>query len=193
MNKITIKPIALLIVVAIAFYSCQSEKAILNKHAIVKVNLEKYLKPKLHDPKSYEFGELFPTDSITYKANIKYHKDYYKKNLNADLAIMEKQTAMREETKKEINSEIEKYRKIIAEIERIEKGLGDTVNDIASYTFVYSFNSLNISDQQGSFKYVIQTSAGPEYKILKVSENMAQVLPAPNDFPGFANMLKKYE
>ena len=184
-------------IVAFGLTSCQSEKEPIQQD-IVKKNVEEYLKPKMNDPESYEFAELKLTDSILYSDNVKYRKEYFEKNLKYDKDDLERQERYKteipsmysEEKVTELNSKIEKNEKILSEIERLSTELGDKANDVASYTYYYSFRGNNKLGAKVLNEYILQTNPSPDFKVLKLAEKRDQVLLNPNDFPGYREMIK---
>ena len=101
-----------------------------------------------------------------------------------------------EESKKaqteELKTEIERSEKIISEIERLKLELGEKVNDIASYTYLYSFRGNNKMGAKVLNEYILQTDPAPNFGILNLAENEDKVTLNPNDFPGYKEMITKY-
>ncbi|QXP61541.1 hypothetical protein [Olleya sp. HaHaR_3_96] len=183
--------------VVLGMTSCQSEKEP-TQQDIVKKNVEEYLKPKMNDPESYEFAELKLTDSILYSDNVKYRKEYFEKNLKYDKDDLERQERYKteipsmfsEEKVTELNSKIEKNEKILSEIDRLSTELGDKANDVASYTYYYSFRGNNKLGAKVLNEYILQTNPSPDFKVVNLAKNRDQVLLNPNDFPGYLEMIK---
>ncbi len=179
--------------------SCESSKKA-DQQEIVKTNIEASLLKRLHAPDSYQFGALKLTDSVLYKENVEYHKNFYTMNLKADKANLEKQLKYKvekpsmyvEEKVNSLTAEIEKYEKILLEIDQLTEGLGDKANDVASYTYRYTFKSKNTKGATSEYKYIVQTKPGPDFKVIELVQNEAQALLHPNDFPGYNEMIKNY-
>lgn len=188
--------------IALLFFSltsCDSSNQ-LDQQEIVKNNIETSLLKKLHAPDSYQFGTLQLTDSVLYKDNVTYHKNFYTMNIKADKLNLEKQLKYKTEkpsmySEEKVNSltaEIEKFEKILTEIDQLTANLGDKTNDVASYTYRYTFKSKNSRGAMSEYKYLVQTKPGPDFKIIELVQNEAQALLHPNDFPGYSEMIKNY-
>lgn len=192
-----IKQLLLIAIVAFGLISCQSDKEP-TQQDIVKKNVEEYLKPKMNDPESYEFAELKLTDSILYSGNVQYRKEYFGRNLKSDKDDLERQERYKteissmysEEKVSELNAKIGKNEKILSEIDRLSTELGDKVNNVASYTYNYSFRGNNKLGAKVLNEYILQTNPAPDFKVLNLAKNRTQVLLNPNDFPGYREMIK---
>tara|TARA_B110000879_G_scaffold2404_1_gene3320 strand:- start:665 stop:1279 length:615 start_codon:yes stop_codon:yes gene_type:complete len=188
--------------IALGLISCESEKK-LTRQDMVKNSVEEYLKSKMNDPASYEFVDLKLIDSVSYLDNVNYRiEDFegdikYEMNMIAAIAPYEKELPkIWEESKKaqteELKTEIERSEKIISEIERLKLELGEKVNDIASYTYLYSFRGNNKMGAKVLNEYILQTDPAPNFGILNLAENEDKVTLNPNDFPGYKEMITKY-
>lgn len=121
-------------------------------------------------------------------------------NLKRDKETLERQEDYKEDLPSmydenevaELKGKIERNEKILAEIDSLESDLGDTVNQIASYTYLYSFRGNNKLGAKVLNKYILQTHPGPDYEVIKLAENRDQVILNPNDFPGYREMIKNY-
>lgn len=181
------------------FTSCKEEKKP-TQQDLVKNNVEDYLKPKMNDPESYEFAELKLIDSVLYSDNIEYRKESFMQNLKRDKERLERQEDYKEDLPSmydenevaALKSSIERNEKILAEIDRLETNLGDTVNQIASYTYLFSFRGNNNLGAKVLNEYILQTHPGPNYEVIKLAENRNQVILNPNDFPGYRDMIENY-
>lgn len=188
--------------IAFGLISCESEK-ILNRQDIVKANVEEYLKPKMNDPASYEYADLKLTDSVSYLDNINYRKEYFMQQIKNNMDLMaviapyEKEfPKIWDESKKgeieKLKDEIEKSEKIISEITKLESELGDKVNDVASYTYLYSFRGTNKMGAKVLNEYILQTNPAPDYNVINLVEDRGKVVLNPNDFPGYKEMISKF-
>ncbi|MDC8002494.1 hypothetical protein POV27_00390 [Aureisphaera galaxeae] len=171
-----------------------------DRQNIVKTNLESSLLKKLHAPDSYQFGALELVDSVLYKDNVTYHKNFYSLNLNGAKEGLERQQKYKEEKSSmyveekvnSLNAEVKKYETILTEIDKLTEQLGEKTNDVASYTYRFTFKSENTQGVLSEYKYLVQTKPGPDYKIIELVQNESQALLHPNDFPGFTEMIKNY-
>jgi hypothetical protein len=167
---------------------------------IVKRNVEEFLKPKMNDPKSYEFIELRLADSILYSENIDYRLEYFKNDLNHDKNSLESQEKYKTDIPSmyhddeviELKKRIEKYNKVLSEIDSLKNLLGNRVNDVASYTYIYSFRGKNSLGALVLNEYIVQTDPAPDYKIINVTDDKDKVFLNPNDFPGYREIIVKY-
>lgn len=131
---------------------------------IVRNSTEEYLKDKLNDPDSYEFVKLVLLDSVLYKDNVEYRRDRF-------------------------NDDPE----VLAKIDSLESAMGDKVNEVASYTFVFSFRATNAMGAKVLEEYYLQTGESPNYEVLNLAEDMDQLYLNPGDFPGYIDMIKKHK
>lgn len=167
---------------------------------IVKKNIEEYLQTKMNDPESYEFVELRIMDSILYKHNVKYRKDYFQRKLDSSQNDLEQQLDYQkslpsmydEHEVTKIRSEIEKDTNILSAIDSIEQGLGEKVNDVASYTYFFSFRGNNKLGVKVLNEYILQTDPAPIFGIKHLATDKDKVILNPNDFPGYKEMITKY-
>lgn len=162
----------IIIVSSILFFSivllvaCQpSAKKPLTMDEMVLEKAEEYLKDKLNDPDSYEFVGLILIDSVLYKDNIECRRNIFKDRDNKVL---------------------------VAKIDSLEKAMGDMVNDVASYTYLFSFRSNNAMGAMVLDEYYLQTGAGPNYEVLKLAGDWDETLLTPNVFPGYNEMIRKH-
>ncbi|MEO8933616.1 MAG: hypothetical protein ABI295_04855 [Xanthomarina sp.] len=207
MKKPTKNLFAIIFLITISFTSCKSEKELTiensfeDRDMIVQANLEKGIIAKLQFPESYEFVGLKLRDSVLFSDNINYLKNYHRQILEADKKNLESQELYKKEGSSryvkekvvELQSTISKNEKILLEIDRLSTELGAKVNQAASYTYDYSFKSKNVSGNDRSYEYIVQTSQAPEYKVIKVAESENMIILNPNDFPGYKEMIKTFE
>lgn len=181
----------------IGFTSCTEKQP--TRDEIVKKNTEEYLKPKLNDPDSYEFVKLELIDSILYSDNIKYRKEYFQKDLENDKEDLERQerykteipSMYKEEDVTELNEKIAKNEKILSAIDSLETELGPKKDEVASYTYIFSFRGNNALGAKILNEYVVQTDPEPNYKIINMTDDKDKVFLNPNDFPGYREMIEK--
>lgn len=182
----------------IGFTSCTEKQP--TQDEIVKKNAEEYLKPKLNDPNSYEFVKLELIDSVLYSDNIKYRKERFQKDIEYDKDNLERQerykteipSMYKEEEVTELNEKIAKNEKILSAIDSLETELGSRKNDVASYTYIFSFRGNNALGAKILNEYIVQTDPKPELTIKNMTDDKDKVFLNPNDFPGYREMIKKY-
>ncbi|WP_072765551.1 hypothetical protein [Arenibacter nanhaiticus] len=176
--------------------SCESHKAP-TQQDIVRKNIEEHIKPKMNDPESYEFAELILADSVLYKDNIEYRKEYFERNLGYDQENLERQEKYKKEIPsifnpeevEELNSKIETNKKILSEIDRLESELGESVHEVASYTYIFRFRAVNGLGAKMLNEYLVQTNPAPDLGIINIAEDRNELLLNPNDFPGYKAMI----
>ena len=114
------------------FLSCNNEPT---QNDTIRQNAEELIKKNMNDPESYEFVSMQVIDSTTYKNNIE-----HKKKLYIGFLESEKKTLDKSRNNNDIESsriEIQKDSLIIAGIDSIEKEMGNNVDNVASYTYIY--------------------------------------------------------
>ncbi len=166
---------------------------------IVKKNLEEYVKEKMNDPSSYEFVKLELKDSITYNDNIEYRKDDFRRNMEYDLNSLQRQETYKaeipsmydEKEVEELKAKIEKNEKILSKIDSLATLLGDKKNEVASFTYLFSFRGNNALGVKILNEYVVQTNPAPDFKIINMTDDKNKIFLNPNDFPGYREMIKK--
>nr|DAN18506.1 MAG TPA: TRAF PROTEIN, TRAO PROTEIN, TRAN ADHESION, BACTERIAL SECRETION.5A [Bacteriophage sp.] len=157
-----------------------------SKEDIVKNNIVAYLQDKLDDPQSYELVSLELIDSTTYLDNINYRKRDFEDDIKSD------------ERLSEISSEPDYYlkginrsKRILAKIDSIQIALGDSVNCIAAYKFIFKFRSKNSFGAKVLNEYILQTTGKPSFDIIQMTNDPDKVYLNPNEFPGYRDMAAK--
>lgn len=171
--------------------SCSKSKSE-EQQSIVQKNIEDHVKPKLNDPGSYEFAYLKLIDSVDYQNNINETRstyqtllEYNERELEDLRKLKEQESYLYDETKEEkVQNSASKYKVVISKIDSIEKHMGDQLKETASYTYKYSFRGKNALGAVVLNEYLVQTSAGPDYKVVNVAEEEEDLLVSPNGFPG---------
>jgi hypothetical protein len=189
--------IGLIAIMAIWLTSCSEKK--LNQDDIVKKNAEEYLKSKMNNPDSYEFVKLELIDSVLFSDNIKFRKNRFSELLETDQGNLHYKESLKTELpslydKQEIEDlkvSIEKNKRILVKIDSLEKQLGKRNNEVASYTYVFSFRGNNSLGVKVLNEYIIQTDSSPNFKIINVADEKKKIFLNPNDFPGYKEMIKK--
>ncbi|NRT14694.1 hypothetical protein HNP99_001038 [Flavobacterium sp. 28A] len=198
MKKTTLKTlIGLFTLTTLALTSCSEKKP--NRDEIVRKNAEEYLKEKMNDPKSYEFVKLELIDSVLYSDNIKYRKENFNKNIEDNKDEIKRKEEYKieipsmydEREIEELKADIAKNEKIIAKIDSLETKLGTKKNQVASYTYVFSFRGNNALGAKILNEYILQTNPSPDFKIINMTDDKDKVFLNPNDFPGYREMIAK--
>lgn len=184
-------------ILALVLISCESNKEP-KQEAIVKQNVEDYLKPKMNDPASYEFVDLRLSDSVLYIDNIKFRREFFQQVIKStedvfkvngkkvDIAAM-----YNEDVARTIENEINKINVILIKIDSLETLLGENKNNIASYTYRFSFKGTNKHGTKVMNEYILQTSPAPDFRVLNLTDDKDGVHLTPNDFPGYSAMITK--
>jgi hypothetical protein len=177
--------------------SCSEKKP--NRDEIVIKNAEEYLKAKMNDPKSYEFVKLALIDSVLYSDNIQYRKEAFSKYLEDDKDEIKRKEGYKidlpsmydEKEIEELKAKIAKNEKILMKIDSLETKLGNKKNEVASYTYVFSFRGNNALGAKILNEYILQTNPSPDFKVINMTDDKDKVYLNPNDFPGYKEMIEK--
>ena len=187
-----------LLLAPILYLSSCSEK-VPTQDDLVKANTEEYLKPKLNDPDSYEFARIELIDSVLYSDNIEWRINNFQRQLDDDKEYLKKWSSKLSTYKLEsiekivdlTNISIEKNEKILNSIDSIKTSLGSKINDIASYTYLFSYRSNNALGVKVLKEYIIQTEPKPTLNVINMTDDKSKVYNTPNSFPGYEEMIKK--
>ncbi len=196
-NKTTRITLGLFAFIAIGLTSCAKKQP--TQDDILKKNAETYVKEKMNDPSSYEFVKLELMDSITFNENIEYRKNYFSGNMEYDQSLLERQEGHKTEIPsiynekdiEELKAKIEKNERILSKIDSLTTLLGDRKNEVASYTYIFSFRGNNALGAKILNEYVVQTDPAPDFKIINMTDDKDKIFLNPNDFPGYREMIKK--
>jgi hypothetical protein len=177
--------------------SCSEKKP--NRDEIVIKNAEEYLKAKMNDPKSYEFVKLVLIDSVLYSDNIQYRKEAFSKYLEDDKDEIKRKEGYKidlpsmydEKEIEELKAKIAKNEKILMKIDSLETKLGNKKNEVASYTYIFSFRGNNALGAKILNEYILQTNPSPDFKVINMTDDKDKVYLNPNDFPGYREMIEK--
>lgn len=189
--------IGLFATITLGLASCSEKK--LNRDDIVTKNAEEYLKTILNDPKSYEFVKLALIDSVLYEDNIEYRKEAFRKYIQNDRDDIKRNEDYRIEIPSlydpkevaELKINISKNEKILMKIDSLEIILGNKKNEVASYTFAFSFRGNNVLGAKVLNEYIVQTNPSPDFKVINMTDDKNKVYLNPNDFPGYTEMIEK--
>ncbi len=196
-NKTKRMALGFFALIAIGLTSCSEKQP--TQDDIVKNNAETYVKQKMNDPSSYEFVKLELMDSVTFSDNIEYRKDYFSRNMEYDRSSLERQEGYKtelpsmydEKDVEELKAKIEKNERILSKIDSLATLLGDRKNEVASYTYTFSFRGNNALGAKILNEYVVQTDPAPDFKIINMTDDKDKIFLNPNDFPGYREMIEK--
>lgn len=187
------KNLYLIVFTATVVLSCSQKK---DYKSIIRQNAEAYLNDKLHDPDSYEFISLGVLDTITYQDNI----EDYRQSETSQIGWLEGRIERQIDNKKSLPSifdetELNDSRKELSEIkirlsklDSIEKALGTKLTDPAAYLVSYSFRANNKMGALNVHDQYLQVSAGPEFSVLKMTDDLSKLFSTPNGFPGLQDL-----
>jgi len=168
---------------------------------IVRDNAEAYLKPNMNDPESYEFVDLTLMDSVIYADNVEYRKNHFSRDLESNRRSLERQEEYKdgalssmynEEEVAKLEERIGRNNKILEAIDSLEVALGDELNDVASYTYIYSFRGNNAFGAKVLNEYILQTNPAPDFEIINMTTDEKRIILNPNNFPGYQEMIKSF-
>lgn len=199
LNSSYAKTFFILIAFAFIYNSCTQKEP--TRDEIVKNNIEEYIKPNLNDPESYEFVSLTLLDSVLFIDNINFRKEMFSnriKNAEASLGAMtrgneEFPMTFSEEEMNKYKIEIENNKTIYSKIEEVEKSMGDKVNDVASYTYVFKMRGNNKMGAKVLNDYFVQTEPSPTLSILNVTDDRDKLYLAPNGFPDYEDIVLSHQ
>ncbi|MDY5489045.1 MAG: hypothetical protein SPG27_09105 [Butyricimonas virosa] len=174
----------LLAFIAILFSSCENNK-VKSREDIIKDNLKNYLSDKLNDPDSYEFVSLNLIDSIKYIDNINYRL----KHFDSSLKFYKNQVELGD---KESIKEVNRNNWIIYKIDSIKNSLGNRVNDVAVYKYIYKFRANNQMGGKSLNEYILLTK-GSDNSIIQMENNPDKIYINPTDFPGYMELIEVYK
>ena len=183
--------ILLFSLIFIGLISCNEKQ--LTRDEIVKRDVEELVLYLLDDRNSYELLRFVLIDSVTFSDNISIFKSFNASLLKRDSLTLARHKLFKKNNSRNYSEEEEKNaeesfnegKKIIEEINSIENELGDRKDEIASYTYSYSFRGENIKGVLRLKKIIIQTDPAPEYKIINMASKLDELIYAPNAFPGY--------
>ena len=181
------------VVVMMSFMSCTK-----SRDDIVLENSEEYLKERMKDKDSYEFVSFKIVDSVLYKDNIDFRRRDFERDLERSKRDLERQEGYKlrksslysKDSEERAAREIEKYSRILLGILELEENLGGRVNEVASYTYVFSFRGNNSFGAKVLNEYIVQTDDSEELKIINMVKDIDKMFLSPNDFPGYRSMVK---
>lgn len=161
---------------------------------IVKKNLETLIFEKMNDPKSYEFVKLQLIDSVTYDENIKERRRFFSESLESDMDRLKflNDVGLNERAET-IKDDIKDNQRILHGIDSLETRLRDSLNKVASYTYIFSFRGKNLLGAVILNTYTIQTTGSPDFRIINMTEDERKINLTPNDFPGYLELVNRHK
>jgi len=181
------------------FYSCgESKEKEVSQYDQVLQLVENAVTPKLNDPKSYEFVELVLVDSVLIKDNVEYRLNYFSHNLEFAESRVEVYKGYKSSEsflfdslslKSQENNVLE-YKEILKGIDSIKVSLNDRLNDVASYTYSYTFRGNNKMGALVLNTYLIQTDPLAPFEVINIAENEDELFLIPNQFEGYLELVK---
>lgn len=164
------------------------------REAIVRRSVEEHYHKRAPANNGYEFVSLKPIDTVLYKDNIAFRRNYMQDKVDHNRSMLEIAQAKQDSFPtvnfhKKITTykdNLTKYEKVLAGIDSLETVLGDKVNDVASYTYLFQLKANNEAGIKTPYEYYVQTDLG--FGVLKFTANKEELYPNPNDFPGYRDM-----
>ncbi len=190
---------SLLTISILVLSSCgESAKKEVSQYDQVLQSVENAVKPKLNDPKSYEFVELVLIDSVLYSENVEYRLESFKKYLEDAKRGLEELNRYKEsnsilyDSLRLVNKEndILKNEEIIHGIDSIKMQMREALNDVASYTYSYSFRGNNKMGALVLNTYLIQTDPSSPFGVVNIAKNDDELYFNPNEFEGYLELVQ---
>jgi hypothetical protein len=150
----------------------------------------------------YEFISLEEIDEVLYQDNIDYRRQYIQGQLDDNQRMMAIALTKRDSFPDLIagkdsipyydfkvadyQGKINRYQQVLLGIDSLAEALGDTAQQVASYTYRYTLMGKNEQGQPDTLVFYLQTNPG--YGVLQFRPDTADLYPNPNDFPGYREM-----
>ncbi len=205
MDKTKIIPSGLFAILLLGLTSCVENPP--TQEEIVQTNAEEYVKSKMNDPESFEFVGLKLIDSVLISDNIAHRKEMFSGRIKFELESIERKERSKSDFIREFGNidyvkklemeiedrkaEIEKNERILTKIDSIATQLGERKDEVASYTYIFSFRGTNSFGAKVLNEYILQTDPAPEFKVLNMTNDKGKVILNPNEFPGYIEMMEK--
>ena len=153
---------------------CTKPEKKLTRDEIIRSKVERVLFPKLNDTTSYQFVSMVLKDSTLYKDNIEWTR--------RDLSDLNFEKSMLKYDRK-YQEVIEKQERQLVVLDSVTQVLGDQVNKVAAYTYLFSFRAKNKLGALVLGEYLLQVTPAPEFEVLAFSDKEEEMLVTPNSFP----------
>ena len=173
---------------------CKSDKE--SKDEIVRNNVEEIFQKILNDPESYELVELELIDSALFIHKINFRKKILNSRMEIAKMTVDQQTRFKEKAPsmysednllkaQETMKEIEKK---VSSIDSIGIVLGDKVNEVASYTYLFKARANNKFGAKILNSYYVETS--PNLEVFNIFDKDGEILfSTPNGFSGYDEIM----
>jgi hypothetical protein len=190
--------ISILTISILALSSCgESVKKEVSQYDHVLQSVESQVKPKLNDPKSYEFVELVLVDSVLYSENVEYRVNYFMSSLEWAKGRVDDMSRYKESESilydslelRRQSADIVKYDAILNGIDSIKTQMGERLNDVASYTYSFSFRGNNKMGALVLNTYLIQTDPSSPFGVVNIAKNDDELYFNPNEFEGYIQLV----
>lgn len=187
-----------LIALTLALYGCDASKiGEEERNDMVRTSVEEYYRQHTPPDSSYEFVSLTVIDTILYKDNIAFRRNFIQAEIDhnrsmAEIAQQKQdtfQTVNFHEKIVEYQDKLERYERVMTGIDSLEKVLGGKGDEVASYTYLFKCKADNGQGKQIEKVYYVQTDMG--FGVLGMTDNKETIFPNPNDFPGYKEMALK--
>lgn len=187
----------LTILFAITIYSCGGNK-VPSQDEIVKINIEEFLKQRMDDPGSYEFVDLDLVDSVLYIDNINRKLKDYDSSIKREQDRLDTQLGYKKDypflyKEKEVNklkASIDRENKYKIKVDSIKNVMGNDVDNVASYTYIFSMRGNNKMGAKVLVEYIVQTGNSPDYEVLNMVTEREKMFVTPNVFPGYEEIME---
>lgn len=200
MNKRSFNTVVRIVTTLLVFVymaSCNEKGRPLSRDEIVKRNLKEYVLPGLEHPDTYELLSLVIYDTVYYKDNIKQRKAMFKSNLNRSQQELGYYESHKNDFEADVlesriarkKGDISLYKNIISSIDSVETQMGDTKNEVASFTYLISYRYANNFGVKNKYEGMIQTGPEPDFKIINITNDTGKLFVIPNGFPGYDQII----
>jgi len=180
---------------AFALGSCGDSQII--QDDIVQQNVETYVKEQMNAPESYEFVALELIDTVTVGDNIDYHLGYVTSEIEEGELMLEGGTftdtgidPQYDDQIQTLKNDIARRKRILERIAELEADLAQRLEEAASYTYELTFRGNNEFGAPVLTICFVQTDAGPDFRVLNVTEEAGGMIPNPNDSTGLAELVR---
>jgi len=165
---------------------------ILDRDGMVRKSIERKLQKEMHDPKSYEFVSLLCLDSITYRKNLEYILKDCAQSIEEDQRMHKSNSSFNrsypgsysKEDLEKLQLKIEKEKVLLEKCKTIGDSLGNKLNEVASYLYVFEMRGNNKMGGKVLQEYYVQTSNEHPYVIYNMATEVSELILAPGTLPG---------
>jgi TonB family protein len=158
---------------------------------IVRTKIENRIKPRMHDPASYEFVSLKLLSIITFKYNITSIRDDIKREIKSDESSLDFElkyySQLRDDDFKkisELKSNLLRNKVLLKGIDSLERGMGSKINTEIAYNYSYECRGKNAFGAKVLSEYIVQVKR-ENWEIINVAQGSDQLIFDFGDFPGY--------